>query len=289
MIGQVRRFNRSVTAQVGALSDRFLGRDRPLGEARLLWEIGPDGCEIRALRSRLELDSAYVSRLLRSLEADGLVEVQVNAADRRSRIARLTPAGRAERDMLDGRADELAASLLEPLSDDERQDLVASMRHVERLLAASALDIRATDPEHSDARRCLAAYFAELNRRSTHGYDPAAGVSAEPHELRPPAGVLLVAYLHGEPVGCGALKHHDGGVTDVKRMWVADGVRGLGIGRRLLAALEARAREDGSLTLRLETSAYLVEAIAMYRSDGYVEVAPFNDEPFADHWFEKRL
>jgi hypothetical protein len=93
MIAEVRRFNRTVTAQVGALDDRFLGRDRPFGEARLLWEVGPDGCSVRALRARLELDSGYLSRLLRSLEGAGLVTVQVSDEDRRSRVVRLTEAG----------------------------------------------------------------------------------------------------------------------------------------------------------------------------------------------------
>src|ERR687883_836320 len=96
-VEQVRRFNRTVTERVGALNDHFLGLDRPLGEARLLWEIGVDGCEVRLLRARLGLDSGYVSRLLRSLEAAGLVTVTASDADRRIRVARLTAAGRAER------------------------------------------------------------------------------------------------------------------------------------------------------------------------------------------------
>src|SRR5438270_4235500 len=96
MVLQVRRFNRVVTERLGALNDRFLGGDRPLGEARLLWEIGLDGCELRLLRARLGLDSGYLSRLLRSLEADGLIEVVAGADDRRTRIARLTAAGRHE-------------------------------------------------------------------------------------------------------------------------------------------------------------------------------------------------
>ncbi len=74
MIAQVRRFNRTVTRRVGALDDRFLARGRPLGEARVLWEIGPGGCEVRTLRSRLGLDSGYLSRLLRSLEKEGLIQ-----------------------------------------------------------------------------------------------------------------------------------------------------------------------------------------------------------------------
>jgi hypothetical protein len=69
MVDQVRRFNRVVTERVGALNDHFLGRERPLGEARLLWEIGIEGCEVRLLRARLGLDSGYLNRMLRSLEA----------------------------------------------------------------------------------------------------------------------------------------------------------------------------------------------------------------------------
>ena len=76
MITQVRRFNRTVTQRAGALSEEFLARDRPLGQARVLWEIGPDGSDIRRLRARLDLDSGYLSRLLRALEGDGLVEVE---------------------------------------------------------------------------------------------------------------------------------------------------------------------------------------------------------------------
>jgi DNA-binding MarR family transcriptional regulator/GNAT superfamily N-acetyltransferase len=288
-IAEVRRFNRTVTTRIGALDDRYLGGRRPLGDARLLWEIGDEGCEVRRLRSRLQLDAGYLSRLLRSLEAAGLVTVAVNEADRRSRIARLTPAGRAERRALDARSDDLARSLLEPLNPAQRDDLVAAMRDVERLLTAAVVEIRPVDPEDADARRCLDAYFAELNRRSESGFDPAAGVTAEPHELRPPAGVMLLAYLGGEPVGCGALKHHPGAPSDIKRMWVADAARGLGLGRRLLTELEACAAANGARAVRLETNRNLHEAIALYRTAGYVEVAAFNAEPFADHWFEKRL
>ena len=155
--------------------------------------------------------------------------------------------------------------------------------------AAAGVEIRPVDPTHPDAEHCVGAYLAELNRRWETGYDPAAGVSAAPHELRPPAGVMLVAYRGAEPVGCGALKHRPGAPTEIKRMWVAESARGLGLGRRLLGALEARAAAPGAEAVRLETNRNLVEAIALYRSAGYVEVAPFNDEPFAHHWFEKRL
>src|SRR5262245_16433728 len=160
MVDQVRHFNRTVMQRIGALSDSFLGRRRPMGEARLLWEIGPDGAEVRALRKRLDLDSGYVSRLLRALEADGLVTVEASEADRRKRFARLTPAGLAEHDVLDDRSDDVARSFLEPLSASQRERLVGAMDTVQRMLTAALVDIRPVDPTHPDARRCIASYFA---------------------------------------------------------------------------------------------------------------------------------
>src|SRR5499433_2360224 len=116
LIGQVRSFNRAVTQRVGALNDAFLSRGRPLGQARLLWEIGPAGRDVRLLRSRLDLDSGYLSRLLRSLEDDGLIVVEPSHADGRVRTASLTARGLAEREELDRRSDGAAAAILEPLS-----------------------------------------------------------------------------------------------------------------------------------------------------------------------------
>jgi DNA-binding MarR family transcriptional regulator len=288
-VAHVRSFNRVVTQRIGALDDRYLGSDRPLGQDRLMWEIGVAGCEVRSLRSRLGLDAGHASRLLRALEDSGLITVTPSPADRRVRVARLTQHGRSELGVLTRRSDELAASILDPLEPADREELITAMRTVKRLLTVSEIEIRTVDPGGADAQRCIAAYVAELNRRSDKGYDPAVGVSAEPHEMTPPAGLFLVAYRHGDAVGCGGVKHHAGAPSEIKRMWVAENARGLGIARRLLAQLEADAVRSGAPTATIETSGTLFEAITMYRSVGYVEVAPFNDEPFADHWFEKRL
>ena len=289
MVDQVRRFNRIVTERVGALNDHFLGRGRPLGEARLLWEIGLNGCEVGLLRARLGLDSGYLSRLLRSLEAASLVEVAAGRGDRRTRVVRLTAAGRRERAALDRRSDDVAQSLLEPLSHTQREQLIAAMHEVERLLTSTSVKITAVDPEHPDARYCLAEYVAELNRRSTRGFDPSVGATVLPHEVRPPAGEFFVAHLRGEPVGCGAVKHHADQPAEIKRMWIAPTARGLGLGRRLLERLEACALAGGARVMHIETSAILVEALALYRSTGWIEVPAFNDEPFADIWLEKAL
>src|SRR3954463_10443359 len=100
-IRQVRSFNRTVTQRVGALTDKFLSRGRPLSEARLLWEIGTEGCEVRTLRNRLGLARGQVGRRLRSRGPDGMVRVPPGVPDPRVRVARLTAAGRRERAVLD--------------------------------------------------------------------------------------------------------------------------------------------------------------------------------------------
>ncbi|MFP5218379.1 MAG: GNAT family N-acetyltransferase [Actinomycetes bacterium] len=289
-LSQVRRFNRTVTQRAGALDEHFLSRGRPLGTSRLLWEIGFEGSEVVMLRARLGVDSGQLSRMLRSLEAEGLVVVGPSPADARVRVARLTAAGRAEVAVLDERSDEAAAALLDGLDDRQRSELTTAMRTVERLLAVSLFELREVDAGSPEAQRCLRAYVAELNRRAPQrGFDPRAGSTAEPHEVRPPHGSFVVARLRGQAVGCGAVKHHSDSVTDIKRMWVAEAVRGMGLGRRLLEHLERLARERGSRQIRLETNDVLPEAISLYRSAGYVEVPAFNDEPFADRWFSKQL
>ena len=288
MVAQVRRFNRTVTQRIGVLNENFLASERSLGQNRLLWEIGTDGCDIRSLRFRLDLDSGYLSRLLRSLETSGLVVVEQSTTDGRLRTARLTEAGRRELGALDRRSDAAAAAILRPLNGGQRDRLVTAMAEVERLLIASTVEVRECDPRHPDARFCLRTYFAELTQRFVKGYNPAVSPVAD-DEMTPPAGLLLVASLHGEPVGCGALIFYPDAAGLVKRMWVAPTVRGLGLGRRILGELEDRARARGVRLMRLETKDELTEAIQMYQSSGYREVAPFNDEPYADHWFEKPL
>lgn len=285
---QVRRFNRAVTGRIGVLSDNYLGSGRPLGEARLLFEIGRDGANVRDLRTRLSLDSGYLSRLLRSLERQGLATSQRADGDARVRRITLTPKGRKEWGALDRRSQELASSLLAPLGERQRERLLAAMEEVERLMRASSVTIEPADPGSAEARMCIAAYFGELQERFDAGFDPARSTSADPAELVPPAGLFLVARLDGQPVGCGALKINGRRLGEIKRMWVAPSARGLGIAQRLLDALEKHAADAGLNILQLDTNRSLSEARALYARNGYVEIAPYNTNPYAHHWYEKR-
>ena len=285
----VRRFNRLVTQRVGALEVDYLRRGRPLAEARLLFEIGADGAEVRALRSKLGLDSGYLSRLLQSLKAQELIAIAKGEEDGRRRRVSLTRKGSAERAAYDRLSDNLAASMLDPLDGSQQTRLLAAMREVERLIRAASVKVAAESPNTADARLCLSTYFSELAARFETGFDAGANDSARVEDMTPPSGLFVIARLDGDAVGCGGFKRVDKATGEIKRVWTAPTARGLGVARRMLRALEAAAREAGVKTLRLDTNRALTEAHALYRSEGYREIARFNDNSYAHHWFEKRL
>lgn len=288
-VATVRRFNRLVTQRAGALEDHFLGRTRPLGHSRVLYEIGSGTTDLRDLRSLLGLDSGYLSRIVQALAAEGLVEVTPVPEDERVRRVQLTPAGAEEVAEMERRSDEAAAGILHDLTAAQQERLTTAMEAVRGLLLVTALRIDAMHPDSPAARICLERYYKELASRFDDGFDPASSLPAPASELIPPRGIFLVAMVDGRPVGCGAIKGIGGDRASIKRMWVSSDARGLGVGRRILQALEEHAARLGFSTLRLETNRFLPEAIGLYRTSGYRDVPAFNDDPYADHWFEKTL
>lgn len=289
-IRRVRSFNRAVTQRIGALEDSYLSRGRPLGEARVIFEVGAsNGVDLRALREKLNLDSGYLSRLLRSLETQGLIEVRKSPDDGRVRLLSLTKAGQVEHASYDELSDRLAESILAPLSGDRRERLIAAMTEVEQLLHADPVKLSLETPDSADARWCLGQYFAELDRRFENGFDQTQGNSFTDAEMTPPTGYLIVARSDGAPVGCGALKRLDADVGEIKRVWIAPKMRGKGVASKLMDDLEALARKVGFDTVKLDTNKALTEAHALYCKRGYREVERYNDNPYAHHWFEKQL
>ncbi|MBE8474347.1 GNAT family N-acetyltransferase [Streptomyces justiciae] len=282
----LRRFNRYFTRRIGALDDHYLGQDRPLGEARLLFEIG-DGASLRELRTRLGLDAGYLSRMAKALEAQGLVRLSAHPDDNRLRMVEPTPAGRVELKEQNRRANALASGLLEGLTADQRAELTGAMATAQRLLRLAAITVALVDGAAPDARACLDAYAADIDARFPEGFDKSDLVG--PEEVSGAAGAFFVAYEKGRPVGCGALRRLEPGVGELRHVWVHQDARRLGLARRLLAALEAEATARGLTLLRLDTHATLTEAQAMYRACGYTEIPAYVDHVYADHWFEKRL
>lgn len=151
------------------------------------------------------------------------------------------------------------------------------------------IQIAVEPADSADARWCLGQYYAELATRFESGFDPKAGNNFDPAEMTPPKGWFVVARRDGEAVGCGALKRLEGTTGEIKRVWTAQTVRGIGVASRIMDRLEEIAAETGFSVLRLDTNATLKEAHAMYRKRGYQEIARYNDNPYAQHWFEKRI
>jgi len=286
-VSRFRRFARAVTREVGALDTSFLGRGRPLGAARVLNAIGSGRGEVAEIREHLGLDSGLMSRLLRGLEEEGLIETLPGTADARRRVARLTETGRREYDAYEALSDARAAALLDRAPHAEA--LLAAMDLVASALGRYRTVIETVDPESGAARYCLGEYYAELARRFTRGFDVAQSRDPEARDMVPPRGAFLVALSDGLPIGCVALKGAGDGMGEIKRLWIAPSARGLGLARQLMQAIEDAARALGIAVLRLDTNSALPEALRLYRSSGWTEIDRFNDDPYPDHFFEKRL
>lgn len=285
----VRRFNRTYTQRIGALDESFLGLGLPLGLARLVFEVGAQrgGTTALDLRTRLGLDSGHLARQLRALEERGLVDVRPDPADRRRRVVTLTRKGAAFRSRLDDRSEELAARLVAPLTERQRARLTEALATADLLVRAATVDLLEVDPRSPAARQAVGEYFAELQARFPTGFDVAA---AEADDLADPdlhAVRFTVATSDGEPVACGGVRELAPGLGEIKRMWVHETWRGAGLGARLLRHLEQVSVGLGHGVVRLDTNGTLTEAIAMYERAGYRPIERYNDNPYAQAFFEK--
>lgn len=287
-IARLRRFNRAVTREVGALDTSFLGRGRPLGMARVLQLVRPEGTDVALIRARLALDSGLTSRFLRSLERECLIETGPDAHDRRRRIARLTPKGEAEMAAYEAIGHDRAARLI-ARAGPRADEVLAAMDLIATLLNRDQLDIREGDPDSPEALACQRAYFDEILARvavARPEYFPLPDPGADSY--RPPRGRFLIAWSDDLPVGCVALRPLGGSMAEVKRLWVDATARGQGLSRRLMSSIEAEARAMGYRRLRLDTNSSLTEAIALYRATGWTDIPPYTTPP-ADVWLEKPL
>ncbi|MCP1833689.1 DNA-binding MarR family transcriptional regulator/GNAT superfamily N-acetyltransferase [Bradyrhizobium sp. USDA 4532] len=286
-VSRVRRFNRAVTSAVGALDTSFLGRGRPLGAARVLNAIGHGRADVGEIRDYLGLDSGLMSRLLRSLEDEGLIETTAHGDDARRRIARLTAAGKREFSAYEAISNRQAKDFLAHHS--QREALLAAMDLIASALGRDGTALDEMDPRSDEARYCLGEYYAELARRFEKGFDVRLSRDPEAKDMVRPRGSFIVAMSDGLPIGCVGLKGSGGEFAEIKRLWVAPGARGLGLGRRLMDAAEKAARELGIAVLRLDTNSALPEAGQLYRRTGWTEIPRFNDDPYPDLFFEKHL
>lgn len=287
-ISRLRRFNRVVTREIGALDNSYLGRGRPLGAARVLQLVKPEGTDVAELRRRLDLDTGLLSRILRSLQTEGLVEVAPDPADRRRRIARLTPAGLAEWRIYDALGHAKAQAVFDRAGA-RQQAVIEAMDLIATVMLKDDVVILDADPLDPAAHASVDAYYQLL-------LDTVPETTREMFELplpdpdryRAPDGAFLVAWSEDLPVGCVSLRRLGPKLAEVKRLWVHPHARGQGLGLRLMRTVEARARDLGYTHAKLDSNTSLVAAINLYRSDGWSECDPYTDPP-ANIWMTKRL
>lgn len=286
-IRRVRRFNRAVTSGVGALDASFLGRGRPLGPARVINAIGQGRSDVAGLREYLGLETSLMSRFLRGLEDEGLVETLPHRHDARRRVVSLTKAGKTEYRAYETLSNAQAKAMLANHS--RPQELLAAMDLVASVLGRERVAIEEADPRSEAASYCLDAYYAELSQRFEQGFEVSRSRNPAAEQMIRPHGAFLVAMSDGLAIGCVGLKGVSAGLAEIKRLWVAPSARGLGLSKRLMESAEDVARDLSIKTLRLDTNRALPEAKNLYLKTGWNEIGRFNDDPYADWFFEKRL
>lgn len=286
-IHRVRRFNRAVTSGVGALDASFLGRGRPLGSVRVINAIGQGRSDVAVLREYLGLETSLMSRLLRGLEDEGLVETLPHNDDGRRRVVRLTKAGKTEYRAYESLSNAQAKAMLANHS--KTNELLAAMDLVASVLGRERITIEEADPRSGTASHCLDAYYAELSQRFELGFDVSRSRNPLAEQMIRPHGAFLIAMSDGLPIGCVGLKGVGAGLAEIKRLWVAPSARGLGLSKRLMESIEDVARDLSVETLRLDTNRALPEAKNLYLKTGWKEIDRFNDDPYADWFFEKQL
>lgn len=284
---RIRRLNRILSRQSGALNQSFLGRGRPLNAARVLWSLSQGKSEVSDIRADLELDSGLMSRLLRSLEEDGLIEVRAGEKDARKRTVTFTQAGREEFAVYDKLSDDVAAKVL--ANYDAQQKLLEAVDLVASVYGRDHIEIIEVDPEDKRFVDCTQSFAREVTEELNIPFSLEKTGTTDLSTLRPPKGICLLALSEDMPVGSVSVKAHADAEGEVKRMWIHPSARGLGLSTRMMRQLEDHARSFGMTRLVLDTNGKLTAALGLYQKSGWSEIERYNDNPYAQHFFEKWL
>lgn len=285
-VAQVRRFNRFYTNVAGLLREGLLGTDLTLTEARLVFDLAQrDQTDVSALRDTLALDAGYLSRLIKRLEARGLLKRTLSKTDARRQVLSLTARGRRSFRTLDERSAREVRGLLEPLAPADRQRLVGAMETIRGLLEpgdpARLVVLRTPRPgDYGWIVQFHGATYAEQ-----FGWDVrfealiAEIVSGFARDHDPTREACWIAELGGEPVGSIFCMRKSERVAQLRLLCVEPRARGLGIGARLVDECVDFARRAGYHRMTLWTNDVLTSARRIYDAAGFTLV---DEEPHSD-------
>jgi DNA-binding MarR family transcriptional regulator/N-acetylglutamate synthase-like GNAT family acetyltransferase len=273
-VAQVRRFNRFYTRQIGLLNEGLLDSQFTLSEVRILYELAyHDGLRATDLTRALDLDTGYLSRILKKFETRGLISRTPCERDARQTILALTDDGRRAFEPLDRASQQQVSAMLARLSREERARLTAAMSTVQALLR---------DPGPAYALRSLQSGDVGwiIHRQGVlyseeYGWDPTfEALVAEiagrfVQSFDPSRERCWIAERKGEIVGSVFLVRDSDEIAKLRLLYVEPAARGLGIGRRLVEECIGFARSKGYRTVTLWTNDVLVSARRIYEAAGF--------------------
>jgi DNA-binding MarR family transcriptional regulator/GNAT superfamily N-acetyltransferase len=275
-VADVRAFNRFYTKVIGLLRDDLVRTPYSLTEGRVIFELAQrDATEVADLRRSLDLDAGYLSRILARFEADGLVRRERSETDGRRQVIRLTANGRAAYTSLDERAGAEISAMLERLSETDRRRLLGAMATIRELLGETVrpdmIVLRPPVPGEMGwvVQRHGALYADEYGWDDTFEALVARIVADYVANRDPKREAAWIAEVDGQPVGCVFCVKRDDRQAQLRLLLVEPGVRGLGIGGRLVAECMRFARRAGYKKLVLWTNDVLVDARRVYERAGF--------------------
>ncbi len=286
LVERARRFNRFYTRAIGVLGDGYLDSPYSLAQARVLYEIASQGRPTATgVAGVLGLDAGYLSRMLKRLEADGLVERVRSEEDRRENRLGLTQAGLAAFAALNQAARAGVGGLLKPLGADGRARLAAAMDEIEALLSTPAPgEVHLRGLQHGDLGWVVQRHGVLYAREQgwTGRFEALAAKIVGDLCLNPdPARERgWIAERDGQRLGCVFLARDSDAAARIRLLLVEPAARGLGLGRRLTEACLAFAREAGYREVVLWTHANLTAARRIYAGLGFDKVEAHAHDDF---------
>jgi DNA-binding MarR family transcriptional regulator/GNAT superfamily N-acetyltransferase len=276
-IGAVREFNRFYTRQLGLLNKAFLGSEWTLTEVRVLYEIATrEGVTARRIANDLQLDEAYLSRILVKFQRRRLIKRNTSALDARQQLIWLTPTGHAAFRSLDRSATQQIERILAPLVVADRTALVESMARLQELLQPEReiqtpyciRPLRIGDIGWITHRQGI-LYAQEYGWDATYEALVAEILGEFVKTFDPKREAAWIAELRGNTVGSVFLVRASDQIAKLRLLYVEPSARGLGIGKRLVSLCIEGARERGYRTLTLWTNDVLVPARRIYEVMGF--------------------